>query len=137
MKGNTQNSISITDEKKSSIMALFLGTMIAYAVTCIAFITCALLLRYTSFSEENVPMFVTISCVISVVISGFDSAKGAEKRGWLWGLIAGAVYAVIWIFFGVLFTDNFSFDSRTITIIVLSIAGGGLGGVVGINFKKK
>jgi putative membrane protein (TIGR04086 family) len=132
MKG----SITVTDEKKSTLLALLFGTLIAYALTCIAFIVCALLLRYTSFTEQSVPIFVTVSCVISVVVSGFDAAKGAEKNGWLWGLIAGAVYAAIWVIFGVLFSDDFGIDSRTLMIIVLSIAGGGLGGVVGINVKK-
>lgn len=130
-----KNSIIVTDEKKSSMKALLSGTIIAYAITCIAFIGCALLLRFTSFTEESVPIFVTVSCVVSVVVSGFDAAKGADRNGWLWGLVAGAVYALIWVFFGVLFTDDFAIDSRTVTIIVLSIAGGGLGGVIGINLK--
>ena len=135
MKGEIKK-IAITNDKKSSLMALLTGTLIAYAITCVAFIGCAFLLRYTSFSEDNVPIFVTLTSVISVVVSGFDTAKGADKNGWLWGLLAGVVYGVIWICFGILFTNDFSFDTRTLTVTVLSIAGGGLGGVIGINFKK-
>ena len=136
MKNNVEKGIIITKEKRTSILTMLKATLIAYAITCISFIACALLLRYTAFKEENVSIFVTITCVLSVLISGFDSAKSVPKNGWFWGLVAGAVYAVIWVFFGILFTVNFGIDSRTLTIVILSIAAGGLGGVIGINLKK-
>ena len=118
------------------IKALLFGTLVAYAITCIAFVICAILLRYTSFGDNSVPMLVTVTCVIAVLVSGFDTARGAERDGWLWGLVAGGVYAVLWIIFGILFTRSIGFDMRTLTIIMLCVAGGGLGGMLGINFRK-
>ncbi len=126
-----------TSDKKIPLLALLTGILIAYAITCIFFICCALLLRYTSLTEQSVPMYVSIACVISVAVAGFDAAKAAEKNGWLWGLIAGAIYALILMLIGAFAIKGYTFDTRSLTLIALCVAGGGLGGIVGINVKKK
>lgn len=125
-----------TSEKKSQLNALISGVLISYAVTCIAFILVALALTYTSLQESSVPLIVTIACVVSVFIAGFDASKGAEKDGWLWGIIAGAIYVFILFCILTWISKEFAIDARKITLFVLSLAGGGLGGVIGINFKK-
>ena len=127
----------LTPEKKIPLLALLTGTLVAYAITCIFFILCALLLRFTPMTEDTVPLIVTISCVVSVAFSGFDAAKAAESQGWLWGLIAGAIYAVILLCIGAWAIQGYRVDLRGVTLIALCVAGGGLGGIFGINFKKK
>ena len=126
-----------TSENKIPLMALLTGTLVAYAITCIFFIICALLLRYTPMTEENVPLIVTVSCVASVAFSGFDAARAAGNRGWLWGLVAGAIYALILMCIGAWAIQGYTIDLRGATIIALCLAGGGLGGIFGVNFKKK
>jgi putative membrane protein (TIGR04086 family) len=79
------------------------------------------------------PLVVTVTCLIAVIVAGFDAAKGAESRGWLWGITAGFVYAVILAVIGVWLNKGFVVDSRTVTLGILSLAGGGFGGVFGIN----
>ena len=123
--------------RSAPVSALLFATLIAYAITCIAFVICAVLLRYTEFQESHVPMFVTMTSVLAVLVSGFDTARGADKDGWVWGLFAGIAYAIIWICLSVLITRSFNLSMRTITVIIMSVAGGGLGGMIGINFKKK
>ena len=66
------------------VRALVVGILIAYAITCAAFIACAIALTYSGLKESAVPIFVTATCVVSVAIAGFDAARGAEGRGWLW-----------------------------------------------------
>lgn len=126
----------VAEEKKSQITSLVSGIVIAYAITCIVFIGYAILITYSNFSGENLPLVVTITSLVSVVVAGFDSAKGAENKGWLWGIIAGFIYAIILMCIGLWVNKSFGIDSRTITLFVLSIAGGGLGGVLGINLRK-
>jgi putative membrane protein (TIGR04086 family) len=128
-------SIPIT-AKKGQIHALMTGVLMAYAVTCIAFIGCAIALTYTGLSESTVPLIVAITCVISVFIAGFDASRVSEKNGWLWGIIAGAVYALILFCILAWLSRGFAIDSRKVTLLVLSLASGGTGGVLGINFKK-
>ena len=123
--------------ERGRVTAVLLGVLIAYAITCIFFIGCALALTYSSLAEESVPTVMLVAVAVSVVVAGFDAAKGAEKNGWLWGMVAGFLYAVILICIETWVSNGFTVDSRTITSIALSIAGGGFGGVIGINFRKK
>jgi putative membrane protein (TIGR04086 family) len=120
-----------------SLTALTMGVIIACALSCAVFIACALLLTYTNMGEGSVSLIVTVTCAISCAVAGFDAGKNADGKGWLWGIIAGAVYAVILILAGAFVVKAFSVNVRTLTLIAMCLAGGGLGGVIGINFKRK
>lgn len=123
-------------ELRKQIGNVISGVLIAYAITCIVFIGYAILLTYTNVTENNISLIVTITSIIAVIVAGFDAAKGAAGKGWLWGMIAGFVYGVILLAIMTWVQRGFNMDSRAATLMILSIAGGGLGGVIGINFKK-
>lgn len=125
-----------TEDKKPQVAALLSGVLIGYAITCIVFIGYGILLTYSSMSEQNIPLVATATCIVSVAVAGFDAAKGAENRGWLWGIGAGLMYAIILALIGFCVNKTLIPDTRTFTLLVLSIAGGGLGGVLGINLKR-
>jgi len=133
---NENNQNGANDRKKQAIQILS-GVLVGYGISCIGFIACALALKYTAMSEGSIPMLVTVICFISAVVAGFDSAKGAEGKGWLRGIIAGSVYAVILLIIGLWFTAGFRLDTRSVTLVLLSVASGGLGGIIGINFKRQ
>ncbi|MDR1067239.1 MAG: TIGR04086 family membrane protein [Clostridiales bacterium] len=128
------------EEKESRLSAILSGILIAYAITCTILIGYAILITYASLTGQNMPLVVTVTCLASVITAGFDAAKGAESKGWLWGIAAGLVYAAILAVIGVWLNKGFVIDSRTVTLAILSVAGGGFGGVLGINvniLKKK
>jgi putative membrane protein (TIGR04086 family) len=126
----------VTEDKKSQIKMLITGILVGYAITCIVFLGYSLLITYTNMSEKNLPVVVAVTTLLSVMVAGFDAARGAMHRGWLWGMGAGLVYVFILLVIMMVALRGFVVDSRTVTIIVLSIAGGGLGGVLGINIRK-
>jgi len=123
--------------KGKQIKALIIGVLMGYAITCIVFLGYSMLITYTGMTERNLPMVVAITTLLSVMVAGFDAAKGADNRGWLWGMGAGLVYILILtgLMMGVL--QRFAVDTRTVTSIVLALAGGGMGGILGINMKKR
>lgn len=123
-------------EIKFQVKSLFSGVMIGYAITCLVFITYAVLLTYTSITEENISLVVTLTSIVSVLVAGFDAARTATSKGWLWGVIAGFIYAIILVAIMTWVQGRLILDSRTISVLILSLAGGGLGGVIGINLKK-
>ena len=129
MKGEAMNN-------KNPIIAMLVGLGIAYAMTAIIFILYAILITYTSISEKNLEIVVMITVVLSVLIAGFDSARAATSRGWLWGMGAGALYAIIMLCIGLCISPEIQLGAKTIMTIVLSLAGGGIGGILGINIKK-
>lgn len=123
--------------QKSPVLSLLTGLGISYAFTVLVFIVYAILLTYTEVTEKNLPLVVMITVVVSVLIAGFDAAKGAKQKGWLWGMGAGFIYAFIMILIGMCFKPSFSVDAKTIVTLILSLAGGGLGGIIGVNISKK
>ena len=137
MKSEAKSKASDSESKNTQITGLITGVLIAYAITCISFIGCALALTHTSFPESSIPLVVTITCLISVFIAGFDASRASIKNGWLWGIIAGGIYVIILICLLTWITGELVIDVRKITLAVLSLAGGGVGGIIGINFKPK
>ncbi|MCL2398080.1 MAG: TIGR04086 family membrane protein [Defluviitaleaceae bacterium] len=122
--------------KKEQILGLVMGVIIAYAITAIAFIATAIGITYTPLQEGAVPIVVMITCVLAVVVAGFDASRRAVKNGWAWGMAAGCLYAVILILIIIWVSGGFVLDGRKIMLTLLSIVGGGIGGALGINFKK-
>ena len=122
--------------ESNRIYSLFSGVLIGYAITCIIFLGYSILITYTSLTDEKMPLVVAGATLISVIVAGFDAAKGADNKGWFWGIMAGCIYGLILMLIMTLVLKGFSMDSRTGTMLVLSLAGGGLGGVIGINFKN-
>ena len=121
---------------KTQIKHMITGVLIAYAITAIAFLAFALLVTYTNMSERSLPTVVAVTTLLSVMVAGFDAAKGAPSRGWLWGMAAGLAYVVIMAIIMVTVLPTFAVDGRTLLTTILGIAGGGLGGILGINLKK-
>lgn len=121
---------------KTQLKHMAVGVIMAYAITGIAFLAYAMLITYTNMSERNMPAVVAITTLLSVMVAGFDAAKGAPRRGWLWGMGAGAIYVLIMAIIMVGLLPDFAADSRTLTTILIGVAGGGLGGILGINLRR-
>lgn len=125
------------DEKsRSQTVAMLKGMAVAYAITCIVFIAYGLLLTYTGVSEERIPMVALICTAVSAAVAGFDWAKCANSRGILWGIFAGLVYGVILFLLHGAAGNGFGFQMAKLTMLLVAIAGGGIGGILGINLKK-
>ena len=112
------------------------GMAVAYAITCIFFIAYGLILTYTNASEQSLPMIALICTAISSAIAGYDWARCRKKKGLLTGLMAGAVYALILFVVTALASDAFSMGMSKIMTLIVALAGGGIGGIMGVNGKK-
>jgi putative membrane protein (TIGR04086 family) len=122
--------------ESSRFLSLVQGVLVGYAVTVIIFLAYSILITYTNMPDDKTPIVVAAATLVSVMIAGFDAARGAEAKGWFWGIMAGLIYAIILVALMTIVLKEFAYDSRTVTLLLLSLAGGGLGGVIGINFTK-
>ncbi len=119
----------------SQILCMLKGIVMAYAVTCIIFITYGIVLTYTDVTEEKLPLIALCCTVISAGIAGFDWARCAKARGILWGILAGLAYGVILFVLDGIAGSGFSVVGSKGLMILLAAAGG-VGGILGINMKK-
>ena len=117
-------------------LCMLQGMVMAYALTCIIFITYGILLTYTDMTEEKIPLVVLCCTVISAAIAGFDWAKCAKARGIFWGILAGITYGVILFLLDGVAGSGFTVIGSKALMMLLAAAGGGVGGILGINMKK-
>ena len=120
------------------IVTVLKGAIIGFMITAVIFIVYALMLTYTSMTEKSMSLVVTLSIIISAFISGIISAREMNEKGWLWGITAGLVYGVLVIIAGVLtIEENLEIGASMVTMLIMCLASGGLGGMIGINVRKK
>ncbi|MBQ9091495.1 MAG: TIGR04086 family membrane protein [Anaerotignum sp.] len=108
---------------------------VAFAITCIIFIGFGILLTYTDLSEESLPLVSLVCTALSSAAAGYDWAACMQKKGILWGMAAGAVYTVLLYLVTSLASDRFGLELSSIMTLAVALAGGAVGGVLGVNRK--
>ena len=120
----------------NTALCLARGMAIAFAITCIIFIGFGILLTYTSLSEEVLPV-VSLGCTaLSAAAAGYDWAACMKKKGIFWGALAGVVYAVLLYLITSLAGDSFKLELSGIMTLIVAVAAGAVGGILGVNRKN-
>lgn len=129
--------MSNTNKTNKAIISLAKGSIFSYIITTVIFIMYGLLLTYTDTTEKNMQLIVMITTVFSVLIGGIIASKGVNSKGLIFGMLVGLVYALIMIMVSFCILPNIKITSKMIMIIILALSSGGIGGIIGINTKKK
>ena len=116
-------------------LCLVRGIAVAFAITCIIFIGFGILLTYTSLSEESLPLVSLVCTALSAAAAGYDWAACMKQKGILWGLAAGAVYTVLLYLVTSLASDSFALQLSGVMTLIVALAGGAVGGILGVNRK--
>lgn len=116
-------------------ICLLKGMAAAFGITCIIFIGFGILLTYTSVSEDSLPLVALICTAISAAVAGYDWAACRRQKGLLWGLLAGLVYMLLLLVITGLASDELQLQSSALMMLAVALAGGGIGGVLGVNRK--
>ena len=120
-----------------SIVPLLKGAIIAFVITLIVFTIFSLLVAYAGFPESAINVISILTALLSVFLSGLNVSKKAKSAGWLTGCLTAAVYMLIfYVVTGLVFCD-FSVKLYTLVMFLICILAGGVGGMIGINMKKK
>jgi putative membrane protein (TIGR04086 family) len=118
------------------IKRLIIGVLMGFAITAIVLLGYAMLITYTHMSERSLHIVVAVTTLLSVLVAGFDAARGAVYKGWLWGMAAGLVYIAVLALIMLVLLPGIGVDGRTVLVMALAIVGGGMGGILGINMKR-
>jgi putative membrane protein (TIGR04086 family) len=133
----TSNQASKTAvNEKMSLTAVLKGILAAYVITIPAFMLFALILANVDFPQKLITPSVVVTTVISVLAAGSVSTKGLKNRGWINGSIVGFIYMLVLYLFSSLIYRNFAIDRYVITMAVIGILTGAIGGIIGINLKQ-
>ena len=133
-----RKNTGIRQEEYDTLNPLLLlkGLLASYIVTIPAFLLFALILSNVDFPQRLVTPVVVIITVISVLTAGAVSTRGVRSRGWLNGSIVGLVYMLILYLFSSIVYKNFAVDRNVLTMTIIGVLSGAIGGIVSINTKK-
>jgi len=123
-------------DNRLRVSIMLKSVMIGYIFSLICFLILALLITFTSLSENVVPLITQIIIIIGLVITGAAAARKARTRGWLYGIITGLLYIVTLLIISWIAIDGFAFDKFAFAKILLGIVVGAIGGMIGINLIK-
>ncbi|MGE4215086.1 MAG: TIGR04086 family membrane protein [Anaerotignaceae bacterium] len=123
-------------DRRGGIKGMGKGIIAACAITVAVFMVFALLLTYTGISEGCISVVSTVTTAVAAIVAGYFAAQGAQSRGLLWGMMSGVMYVLIILI--VLFSaqKGAGISMGKLTGIISAAAGGGIGGILGINRKK-
>lgn len=120
----------------SAALGFLKGVLIAALITLVIFSLAALILSYTPLPESAIPYITFGTQIIGSLISGFIPAKRAGTKGLLTGGLSALIYMLIIWLVSSLASDGFYMGSHILTMFLVSLASGALGGIMGVNFKS-
>ena len=119
-------------ERKEGVPVLALAKCLlaSYVLTLLCLL--ALLLYKLHLTEGMVTIAISAIYVVTTFTAGFLAGKKMETQKFLWGALLGAAYFVILAVVSVLIkTPETALGNSFWTTMVLCVAGGTLGGMLG------
>ncbi len=117
-------------------LAVLKGLIVSYIITIPAFLIFALILSKIDSCADLVSPVVLIVTIISVLVAGIVSAKALKTRGWLNGSLAGLCYMIVLYIIGSIIYMNFSITKYVMSMFMIGILSGAVGGILGVNTNK-
>jgi putative membrane protein (TIGR04086 family) len=111
------------------------GLGYAYIITLAILLIYNLLLTFTELSAESTAMVASSITTLSSAFGGFYAAKHIKEKGLLYGMLVGILYIMCLVVIVFLAQENFTFANTIVYKTFLITAAGGIGGVLGVNFK--
>lgn len=123
--------------KRSFIMQIIMGSVIAVLISLALSLLFSLLAVAANLSDGSLAVFKQIARVISVFLGCFLGFKG-KTDGWKKGLALGLVYSVLAVtIFSLIDTEPFAFSLSMLWDVLLGIVMGVISGIIVVNLKKK
>lgn len=119
-----------------TLVSILRGLLISYLITIPTFIIFALILTYTNFPEMLISPAVVITTMISILTAGSTSTRGVKNKGWLNGGIVGLIYMLVLYLVSSLVFNDFTVNNYVVTMELIGIFTGAIGGIIGINIKR-
>lgn len=124
------------NEVTKNLLRIVKGSVLAMIVSIIFLFIFALLLTYTSLSENTIfPVVLTITGVSILVGSSMSSMK-IKKNGLINGGAVGLIYILILYLVSSLCFTGFQITGNSLIMLLVGTLTGILGGIIGVNFKS-
>lgn len=112
------------------------GILVSYLITIPLLFIFALILTNTNFPEKYTDTAVTLTTIISILVAGSSVTRGARNKGWLNGGLVGLIYMLVLYLVSSIVFKNFCIDRHVLTMLLIGILTGAIGGIIGINLRS-
>ena len=111
---------------------IVLGSLfLSYVISLLLIVLVAFILLKMQPSEKVIQGFVIAIYILSTFVGGFFIGKKMEKKQYLWGMLLGIFYFfVIFLISFTLHKDITGVTGSMITVFIMCMLGGTLGGMV-------
>lgn len=121
---------------KSSFYCILKGFGVSLILSLICIFIYAIVLVNTNIQENTIkPVIITITGISILVGSSISSIK-IKKNGIINGICVGGLYLFSLYLLSSIALCGFSFNLTSIIMIIVGMALGGIGGIIGVNFHK-
>lgn len=110
---------------------IFKGIIFSCIVTFIAMLLITALTYFTDIGMKSVDIIIFIGLGLGVFSGSFLVSKSADKRCAVHGLLVGVGLALVFIICSLLVNGKILFNSHFISVILLCLVSGFLGGISG------
>ena len=109
----------------------------SFLATAILLFLAAVAVTYASAPEGVISAVVLVVTALCIVWGGFRASRYSGRQGLISGGVSGLVYVVLLYLVGSLIFGEFIFASGTLLTMLLGIGCGAVGGIIGVNTKKR
>ncbi len=131
----------IVSNDRFDLKSIIIGTtktvLISFLITILLILLLSFLITYTDISSSVAKPYTIIVTILSIIFASILNGKKTSEKGWLNGTISGLIYMLILYITGSFTFMNFSINSNSITMFIVGLLSGALGGIIGINNKGK
>ncbi len=128
---------NVTEKPSGYCMRMLKPLLTAFVLTVSALCLLALLITFGLVTEAAAEPCIVLTSVVSILVAGFMAAAHRSRRGMFIGMLAGVLYVLMSYIVGAILCNDFSPSGALLKMALLGILVGGLGGILGINAKRK
>ncbi len=121
----------------NNVVNLFKGIIFSILITLVLLFAFAAILTYSDMQESSIPVVTIAITAISILIGSSISTIKINKNGIINGGIIGFVYIFLLYILSSVVKIGFALNAYSIVMMILAIVAGMVGGIVGVNIKKK
>lgn len=125
----------MSEKSKINIRSVFKGIVFSVILTFLLVLLTALISYFTDISERVVSVILFAVSVVSVFTGAVLVCRSTGENGLLHGGLIGLGYFVFLLVSSVIIKREFDLNVNLVMMLISNIAGGMLGGVLGINSK--
>lgn len=113
---------------------LLSGLLNALITLVLGAVVLSMLLAWTDMKEQSLSLWAYVVHALASCFGGMGSGKRAVSKGWYHGGLLGLLYSVLVVLAGFLGADA-EMKFETLIVPAVSLFGGMLGGMIGVNRK--